>query len=244
MSETRTWKGKRAATHQHDFQEMKQKRLLSTELGPLRSNSKLKARLRAEEEAATRSLVMSNQEQSPFLQLPAEIRVRIYEFALGGNTIETGFIRKTDVTPGRVARYSTNSSAMKTFRGVIMSCRAIRAETKLILYRALIFNYTYRDDWTAWFKLLGQEERAAIRTVQLEFATPHRLRSSNLGIFHDIPNLKVIIFHWLWSMQGFDEGPIREAAQARNWRIISEEVRSEWAKRNQVHPFGCVCCNG
>ncbi|KAF3001336.1 hypothetical protein E8E13_005825 [Curvularia kusanoi] len=58
--------------------------------------------IHAEKQAVANSLTSTNQEQSPFLRLPAEIRIRIYEFTLGGNEIVIETVQKPDVRTGLV----------------------------------------------------------------------------------------------------------------------------------------------
>jgi len=56
MNTIRTHKKKRAVTGQPQQRQAKQRKQLSTEIRPLRSNAALRARLQSEEEAAARPL--------------------------------------------------------------------------------------------------------------------------------------------------------------------------------------------
>lgn len=57
---------------------------------------------------------------------------------------------------------------MQTFRGVVLTCRAIRAETELLLYSENIFRCSEDSDWYTWIRLLDAEKRDAIRTVLID----------------------------------------------------------------------------
>jgi hypothetical protein len=57
---------------------------------------------------------------------------------------------------------------METFRGVVLTCRAFRAETELLLYSENIFSCRKELDWYPWVRLLGAKRRDAIRTVLID----------------------------------------------------------------------------
>lgn len=60
--------------------------------------------------------------------------------------IKSDFNLQTGVTPARVARYRTSPVAMRTFKGMILSCRAINAETELLLYSENVFSDLFMND--------------------------------------------------------------------------------------------------
>lgn len=57
---------------------------------------------------------------------------------------------------------------MQTFRGVVLTCRAFRAETELLLYSENIFSCCTKSDWNTWAQLLDVKTRHAIRTVLVD----------------------------------------------------------------------------
>jgi len=75
-----------------------------------------------------------NQQDSPLLRLPGELRNRIYEYALGDFQI---FFKDRSVGRG-VEVYTTNEEADKRmiraphFQGLTTTCRQVHAETKLL----------------------------------------------------------------------------------------------------------------
>ncbi len=168
--------------------------------------------------------IAANQEHSPFLNLPAEIRVRIYEYALGGNVVRPACIRKTDVTPGRVARYRTSNVTPNTFRNVIMSCRAVQAETELVLYSANIFFCVFDQAWFAWFRLLDDKKRAAIRTIKIDLYKPRIKDDFKAGVLQEMPNLKlIIIVRDEVSRVGRVEQALLHHARASGCQVVFEE---------------------
>jgi hypothetical protein len=57
---------------------------------------------------------------------------------------------------------------MKTFRGVVLTCRAFRAETELLLYSTNIFCCCDGSEWYTWIQLLDAKKRDAIHTVLID----------------------------------------------------------------------------
>lgn len=147
--------------------------------------------------------------------------------------ITPAFIRKTDVTPARVTRYRTNAIAMSTFKGMILSCRAIKAETELLLYSENVFSDVSMcaDEWSHWTQLLDENKRAAVKMLKTSFRREYyqsfqpvqRLR--NFDIF---PSLKVIIVRQR-PYDPYDAAAKMETyAQTRKLQLVFEETRCRW----------------
>lgn len=169
--------------------------------------------------------ITANQDQSPLLQLPEEIRIRIYEFAIEGNLITPDYIHKTDITPARVARYRTNDLALRTFRGVVLSCRAIKAETELLFYSKNIFYHEYAYGWSKWAPLLDANKRAAIRTIQVPRYYHCHTPWTDINQF---PNLKTILVEEL-GVNGLtqqEKQALLEYAQNRKCQLVFEGAPS------------------
>jgi hypothetical protein len=89
---------------------------------------------------------------------------------------------------------------MKTFRGVVLTYRAFRAETELLLYSENIFSCCKESDWYTWIRLLDAKKLDAIRTMLIDGED-----SSAMGWF---------AFKWEWR---------------HPWvRLSCEEVRSRY----------------
>lgn len=113
----------------------------------------------------------------------------------------------------QAARYSANEAALATFNGVVLSCRAMRAETEILLYKLNAFCFPVGYDVPYWIELLSEKKRAAIRMVQLDcsisrfvlnFIRPMRQFQARLLVsfrsdsrhallsFERLPNLKLL----------------------------------------------------
>lgn len=112
---------------------------------------------------------ITNQEHFRFLQLPGEMREFIYTFAIGGSLIEPNYVRASAV-PARLGRYRIAPAAVITIRSMVLSCRAIEAETETLLYKYNIFLHELNYKWTQWVRLLGVDKRRAIRMLTVPYA--------------------------------------------------------------------------
>lgn len=127
------------------------------------------ATLRLSHLTTTNYRTITNQEQSPFLQLPGEIRELIYTSAIGGSLIKPNYVRASTV-PARLGRYRIAPAAVITIRTMVLSCRAIEAETEMLLYKYSIFIHELNYEWAQWVRLLGANKRRAIRMLTVPYA--------------------------------------------------------------------------
>jgi len=143
------------------------------------------------------------------------------------------FIRKTDVTPARVARYRTNATAMCTFRGMILSCRAMKAETELLLYSENVFSDVSMcaDEWLHWTQLLDENKRAAVKMLKTSFRRDYYQYvqpGQRLGNFHMFPSLKLIIVRQRPCDPNNAATMMETYAQTRKLQLVFEETRCRW----------------
>jgi hypothetical protein len=115
---------------------------------------------------------MNTQEQCPLFNLPAEIRLFIYEFALQRND------DPVDV----------NEIPYRHHLAVLQSCRRINHEAKTIFYAIHRFGFS-----NYLFKRVGPNRRNAITAVTITTSSggaPHGCVTN----LHKLPNLKSLYF--------------------------------------------------
>jgi hypothetical protein len=76
--------------------------------------------------------------KSPLIEVPAEIRARIFEFLFQGTTLSVTFCDDFDSDDPRCINYSA-SDATRRRCGIICSCKALKAEAMPILSRTALF---------------------------------------------------------------------------------------------------------
>ena len=190
-------------------------------------------------------MVCSTASSGIFLDLPPEIRNRIYELALGGNEVTPGLVRKKKdgIYPGRVARYTTDDElAMATFKGMILSCRAIQAETEFLLYSSNTFHVMPPFNGVTWIRLLGEKKRAAIRSIHLDYARRTRpwwdlndtleleylremaQRFATSGSISELPNLKLLTVRLVERDMEDLKQVFQDCADAKKAQVVFEEL--------------------
>lgn len=113
---------------------------------------------------------MRNQGESPLLQLPAELRYRIWTYALSLPVLRMGFTKKG---VAKISDAQTHRRVKKTLR-ITAICRQIRAETRLLFFSLQTFRFGsgllkqrlrgFRT-FELWMMQFGKEQRSAIRCI-------------------------------------------------------------------------------
>ncbi|KAF2998523.1 hypothetical protein E8E13_004548 [Curvularia kusanoi] len=88
------------------------------------------------------NIFLRNQQQSPFLQLPGEIRNRVYEYTLGHQVISYQSIGTWSAEQGDYHKWGPNRLVPGTIAGLLrlpMICRQIYTETKLFVFKLNVF---------------------------------------------------------------------------------------------------------
>jgi hypothetical protein len=128
--------------------------------------------------------------ESPLLRLPAEIRNRIWEYALGGNIRDVVHIQRRrkfyieDITAVSRASFPQNSHAL------LSTCRQIYTETALLTFSTNAFRFTLQTvDWT---RHLSKVQKYQVHTVHFVLGELPVLagRVLPVGIF---PNVKHVV---------------------------------------------------
>lgn len=171
---------------------------------------------------------LTNQSNSPFLRLPAEIRNKIYEDALGGNTILIGYEtfksssfrvvpvfkyhctvynRKTDPF---IERHSPRVTVSTSFTMLNNVCRQLYLETNILASKLNLLAFTTHN---VMFNFLLMEQR---------FSLPQCLAIKELALYNDpgpaileyLPNLEQVWLH------------IDKYSSLRGWySVVREEGR-------------------
>lgn len=161
------------------------------------------------------NLIRTNS-STPLLQLPAEIRNRIFAYALGGRSFQ--------VLGNQVKCYSKypNPESLSLLR----TCRQIYSETALLPFSANIFRVTNEQspgDLESWLQLRLPVERESITMLHCRMGSPEPLQFLRRFLSAwklkptDLPNLKrvhVDISGWprLLDERGTAHGNIPEDA--------------------------------
>jgi hypothetical protein len=86
----------------------------------------------------THCSIQANQENSPFLRLPAEIRNRIYELTLAGSIVKV----KSTEHPSMSLQRSANSHGSGSALGLLHVCAQIRHDAQAIFWSRCVIDLT------------------------------------------------------------------------------------------------------
>ena len=151
--------------------------------------------------------IKRNQEESPLLRLPAEIRNRIYEYALGlGRTFRMDIRRNANLVG--VDKKSKEKNCLSLLR----ACRQIYAEAVLIPFRVNTFVFHGQHIFDEWTSTVLPIRREAVASIELR-TTSRRImmwthnRTSDYALFpwSKFPGLKKIHIHVLRAGTSYDE---------------------------------------
>jgi len=109
-----------------------------------------------EAKALTVDSAQRNQRESPFLQLPPEIRNRIYEYALS----------RSHVQKHRYHSLWVGLSTTQDPFALLFVCRQIYAETAVLPYRLTRFGFTFFTGFNRWLEKLMPVQRDSMEVVQ------------------------------------------------------------------------------
>lgn len=120
----------------------------------------------------TPNSAQQNRKESPLLHLPAELRIQIYEYTVGGYFV---YPKKTHC--GRVTFRAKPLQSMLSnkekfvfqqhFLGLLLVCRQIYSEATLILYSKNTFGASDRlNDFWLWLDGLKPEQKDAIGAIR------------------------------------------------------------------------------
>jgi hypothetical protein len=122
----------------------------------------------------------SNQHASPLLRLPAELRVKIWEYSLGGNQILPSvwineYMRDFH-HPSNIYLRAESTENTFHFLSLLRVCRQIYAEARLLPFSCNIWlfwgylDYSWRakEAWADLFHRMDEEQRHAIAWVAFE----------------------------------------------------------------------------
>jgi hypothetical protein len=115
-----------------------------------------------------------NQTHSPFLRLPAELRIHIYEHVFAGRTYH---FEHWDGP-----RLQDRNGTSKQHISVLKVCRQFRADTHLLPYALGIFSFRSLIAMTDFFAMCTHAQLSAIRRLQI-----HTLRRDVL-----LPTLDIL----------------------------------------------------
>ncbi|KAF2789250.1 hypothetical protein K505DRAFT_341422 [Melanomma pulvis-pyrius CBS 109.77] len=96
-------------------------------------------------------IAQKNSTNSPLLRLPAELRNKIYRYALGDMRIVIGSTGKSDITIGLPG-----------------TCRQIYAETGTMVYQLNVFDFVLRIDYLRdWAEHRLRSQLEAVRAIKV-----------------------------------------------------------------------------
>ena len=114
---------------------------------------------------------------------------------------------------------------MRTFEGLLLSCRAVHAETELVLYSENVFQHTNRTHWMRWLRLLEEEKRAAVRTVRVSYFSHYLLPRDEMAALLSFPNIKTILVSGRLGRKY--QKIVKDHAQARKLEAVLESAEAD-----------------
>jgi hypothetical protein len=175
----------------------------------------------------------SNQYGSPLLRLPAELRIKIWEYALGGNSIvpATWLPRRMRYVfcPSNIYIRAEPRENMLHFLSLLRVSRQIYREARLLPFLCNVW-VCWGKSWDDLFNRMDEEQRRTIEWVGFEnrrmwvgwpppmWDEPNHCSPQ----LEDLPGMKVIVrrgpLHW------DDEVHIEQLARVAGCRIVDERL--------------------
>jgi hypothetical protein len=123
---------------------------------------------------------VKNNQNSPLLRLPPELRGRIWELVFGVSVLRT--VYRTYDRRSKNHRLMPPVTKRKNALALLRACRQIYAETALLPYKSSIFSTTFGAALKPRLQSLKSFQRAQIEEIQFEvlitqLSTRERLRS-------------------------------------------------------------------
>jgi hypothetical protein len=114
----------------------------------------------------TRPSSRRNQQSSPLLRLPAEIRNTIYEYVLGGESWHyLTYIGVRLSLKRRLSKDDERPEKEPHFLALFKTCRQLQAETKLLPFKLNLFP-TFVKDLLDFLRVLSPSQASVIHTIQ------------------------------------------------------------------------------
>jgi hypothetical protein len=118
---------------------------------------------------------MRNQQESPLIRLPRELRDEIYRYAIGGNEITIFHpgpnVRSFIVYAGVYNdRAQTNAKWNELF-GLSLTCRQLNVETKLLPYQLNVWANVLGTEFGDFLSQLKANKQQAITTISFGFSS-------------------------------------------------------------------------
>ena len=145
-----------------------------------------------------------NSEQSPLLRLPAELRNKIYQYALSGYVIQLYSFSLFE-KPERRLHCEPAPGSMTTrpkdnlwplVQSLSHSSRQLHAEIGEMLFTESIMWYYGNDTWCKWVGCLSEKRKAAIEKVQMWapvwWMYPGRAADRSFKGLDLLPNVKTL----------------------------------------------------
>ncbi|KAH4611199.1 hypothetical protein HBI25_120090 [Parastagonospora nodorum] len=205
-------------------------------------NGMLNVRPKGDEKA----LVSSNQ-NSPLLRLPAELRIKIWEYALGGKEFRVFYVNS------RESLFKTKPSEGNNVFALLRVCRQIYSETAPLSFAVNSFSIKlgYRMSTTG-FRLFQRYQIHQIKELRIEVSSPEQLRCPGyptgfqdlkLGVLPELRRIRFCLFSGHkhgWDKSSFAESEklLREALDLTTWMpsydLIVEKMEMTLFKFNYI----------
>jgi len=110
-----------------------------------------------------------NRQRSPLLRLPAELRNKIYEYALGGMELRISYrTRKFALLSALSYDPSVSLTPLHRFVGLTLVSRQLYAETKILPFDLCTMDVT-RSSFHFQIERLNATQRQAISTIRMHY---------------------------------------------------------------------------
>ncbi|KAB2106558.1 hypothetical protein AG0111_0g5447 [Alternaria gaisen] len=129
-------------------------------------------------------IARENQQDSPLLCLPPELRCLVFEYALGGNTYMIRYHRKSKAVK--------NTTIAKHALALLSVCRQIFAETALLPFSLNTFSVSHPLVFNIWIMSFHPAFAEVVTSVRIDIVA-YRFRLALW--YNDIPRVQYIPFN-------------------------------------------------
>jgi hypothetical protein len=175
---------------------------------------------------------MRNKQDSPLLCLPAELRNRIYELALGGLRLQVFNIRNgtkdyhSHYIAARDEEPHSRCKELHRLTALTLVCRQLYTETNILPFR-LNAVHVSSDTISHLVTVLSEAQRNAIFTLRTNYVEIQYLRSANfLPLLAQLGSLKrVIVEGWkAWMPQEEMQRLLEKVKQHIGHHLVQVEL--------------------
>jgi hypothetical protein len=159
-----------------------------------------------------------NGEESPLLRLPAELRNKIYEYAIGGHVIEL-FDSTKKPHYNMLSQADGHYTALANPTVLSKICRQLHSETALLPYSLNTFHGHLRRIHR-FLKGLTKAQREQIKSVEIFFIRTDLFKGDMTCLIFRHTSFKNHA-GWIWSMTGLK---CLEYSFAETSEMIAEEI--------------------